>query len=257
MLSRITQPLLPFMKPDLTLVQSPRTEAYFTARGFPTRFCALSGIDIQRFQPVFSAQKARFRARYGIPSDAYVVLHVGHLKAARNLTSLTQLQTLDHVYVVIVGSRSTGIESPVYTELTASGCHVITEYLADIHEVYALADCYVFPVVEQGCIELPLSVLEAMACNLPVIATRFGGLERVFPEGHGLMFVRDFTTLPRLVAHLQQSSDPINTRAYAQAYSWPHIAQNLITIYQQMLHRPPSLLDYPGQPLKPSVVRCL
>ena len=64
----------------------------------------------------------------------------------------------------------------------------------NIEEVYALSDCYVFPTPPMNkinSIEIPLSVLEAMACNLSVITTKFGALPKVFEEGDGLIFVDD------------------------------------------------------------------
>jgi len=68
------------------------------------------------------------------------------------------------------------------------GFRIIDEYVPNIEEIYNLADCYVFPTFKRhNCIDMPLSVMEAMACNIPVISTKFGGLPKIFKEGNGLI----------------------------------------------------------------------
>lgn len=52
-------------------------------------------------------------------------------------------------------------------------------YRADIPKVLRCLDCFVFPSLREG---LPLSLLEAMASQTPVIATAVGGVPEVFPE---------------------------------------------------------------------------
>jgi len=57
-------------------------------------------------------------------------------------------------------------------------------YIKKIEEIYQLSDCYIFPITfEGGGISILLSVLEAMACNLPVVTTKFGGLPAIFKGG--------------------------------------------------------------------------
>ncbi len=70
-------------------------------------------------------------------------------------------------------------------ELRRAGVLLITHYLPEIVELYQAADAYVFPVppnpADPSAIDLPLSVLEAAACNLPILATRFGALPDLGP----------------------------------------------------------------------------
>ena len=50
---------------------------------------------------------------------------------------------------------------------------------ADVPRVLRCLDCFVFPSLREG---LPLSLLEAMTSQLPVIATAVGGVPEVFPD---------------------------------------------------------------------------
>jgi glycosyltransferase involved in cell wall biosynthesis len=79
--------------------------------------------------------------------------------------------------------------------------------------------------------------MEAMACNLPVVSTRFGALPRVFPEGGGLFFVDKPEDIPRYVEELGSSSVEIKTREKVLPYSWESIVDRLERIYEGLLSR--------------------
>ena len=70
-----------------------------------------------------------------------------------------------------------------------------------------MSDCYVFPTVhKKACIETPLSVLEAMACNLPIVSTRFGALPTIFNEGSGLFFTENVEHIPQILLDVKNSN---------------------------------------------------
>jgi glycosyltransferase involved in cell wall biosynthesis len=148
-----------------------------------------TGIDTNRFQP--AANKAALRAKYGVPENRTILLHVGHIKLSRNLELLIDLnRRLDNCQVVIVGSTATVQERLVQKMCTDAGVIVFNENIDDIHELYGLSDIYCFPVKnDNGAMETPLSVLEAMSVDLPVITTRFGQLTELFSEDNAFLFI--------------------------------------------------------------------
>jgi glycosyltransferase involved in cell wall biosynthesis len=87
-----------------------------------------------------------------------------------------------------------------------------TQQLADVsfvglvertakYEVFERADAYLFPSYSEG---LPLSVLEAMACGLPIVTSAVGGLRDFFQDGR-MGFItesRDPTILASLLSRL-------------------------------------------------------
>jgi glycosyltransferase involved in cell wall biosynthesis len=117
---------------------------------------------------------------------------------------------------------------------------VITDYVEHIEELYALSDCYVFPTNPKDrtkSIEGPLSVLEAMSCNLPVITTRFGALPRMFGESHdGLFFVDGDEDIPEIIDLLKTNRIKIKTREAVSSYSWERIGSRLNDIYIELIN---------------------
>ncbi|MGB9880592.1 MAG: glycosyltransferase, partial [Anaerolineae bacterium] len=79
---------------------------------------------------------------------------------------------------------------------------------------------------DTAAIEMPLSVLEAMSCNLSVITTPFGGLPDFFSEGKGLLYWNGETPLAdKINAAL---SMPCATRELVEPYTWAATAQALV-----------------------------
>ena len=174
------------------------------------------------------------RAKYGLDEGKFIILHVGSIKKKRDIQVLPGLQGGES-QVLIVGSESIKTEQKLYRELSEKGCLVWRTYFDHIEEIYALADCYIFPIIRKtACIELPLSVMEAMSCNLPVISTRFGALTRIFDEGDGLFFVDSEEVLGQKLNEVKHKTLEVKTREKVLLYSWDEVVARLEEIYQAL-----------------------
>lgn len=233
--SSIFKLLIPLFKPTLILVQSGQSEKMFTELGCSTRFMP-SGVDTEKFIRVSHTTKKELRQKYDIDERKFVILHIGSIKKWRNVGLLKKLQKGNN-QVLIIGSISTGRDNGLCQELQKEGCLVWTGYAENIEEVYALSDCYVFPTMADkiGSIEMPLSVLEAMSCNLPVISTRFGALANVFEECDGLIFAKNADDFCQGIERIKDGNIEIETRKQVLAYSWENVAKRLEEIYEQTL----------------------
>lgn len=236
-----TKPVLPklryfkmistFLKPDLVIVQSKKSEGFFTAVKYKTKFVP-NGVDIERFVPVSKQKKYELRKKYGLNDEDFILLHIGPVKNGRNQKSLLHIQDSKILLIVSLTNPS---EKTAYEELLKTDAIVWKEYFPHIEEVYSLADVYVFPVFEElNSIEIPLSVLEAMSCNLPVITTPYGALERVLPEGDGLIFIDKPEQIQESISMVRRDGYVINTRKKVESLSWRNITREFSNIYDEV-----------------------
>ena len=148
-----------------------------------------TGVDTQKFHPVSREIVKELKQKYGLNPERPVVLHVGHLNQGRNVGVFTHLD--EQYQGVLVVSTLTKNEQDAALKQQLLSCNnvkLIEDYLPDIQEIYQLADVYLFPVEEYGkCIDVPLSCLEAAACNKPVVATPYGELKE-FRYQQGFVF---------------------------------------------------------------------
>jgi glycosyltransferase involved in cell wall biosynthesis len=218
-----------YLKPDIILVQDSTSKSLFESINYTTHIL-YNGVDISKFSPVSPSEKTKLRIKYGIDVNKFVLLHVGHLSRVRNLQVFEGLQNEDQ-QVVIVGSTYLGEDENLYKSLMDKGCIVFKGYCENVNELYALSDCYVFPVETRNSIFMPLSVLEAMSCNLPVVSTKFEGLTSAFNEGEGLIFEDNVQLYSTIISNLKNKANNINTRKKVLKYSWENIAKELVICY--------------------------
>lgn len=224
---RLTRLAARLVRPDLCVVQATATLAQ--ARGLGWRVMRLSpGVDTETFRPAASATRRRLRDAHELPADAFILLHVGHLNRGRGVADLAALADL--AYPVLAASTSTPQDAGLAAELTAAGVRLITHFVPDVAELYQAADVYLFPTPPAshaaGSIDVPLSVLEALACDLPLLATRFGALPELWPAEPGVLFYDDDAALRAGLARLRGVRP--STRALAEPFGWPAAAETIL-----------------------------
>lgn len=219
-LGTISYKLIPYLKPDLVIAISQKYKKEFEMLECYTQYINI-GVDTEKFSPVSSEEKEKLRLKYGIDKQKFVVSHVGSIKKDRNVAILADLNN-DKVQVVFVASITPGIENETLHFLHSKGCKIIAEYIPNIQEIYNFSDCYIFPTLSENklnAIEIPLSVLESMACNLPVITTKFGGLSDMFNGTNGLFFVESDREIKEKLDFIMTSAIKVKTRDEVLKYS--------------------------------------
>lgn len=236
-----TQPRLPtikyfklvsmFLKPDIILVQSQKSESFFKQLNYTTKFIP-NGVDLERFVPADAELKSRLRQKYGFDESDFIILHVGPIKRGRNQYSLIKIPNVKVLLIVSVTNPS---EDDILQELKNKNVVIWKKYVKDIQEIYELSDVYVWPSIQEfHGIEIPLSVLEAMSCNLPVISTRYGALERIFQEGNGLFFIDNQENISDIISKIKNTNIKIETRKKTESLSWKNIAEKISNVYDDL-----------------------
>lgn len=244
--SKYSRWAIPLLKPDLILTQSSQFESFFKERSCRVEFLP-NGVDCKKFAPVSETEKAHLRTEFGLPKDKKIILHVGHIKENRKLEVFKKIQGIDNVQVVIVGGTAQKSNDALKTDLQESGIRICHEYYEDISKFYKIADLYVFPIKDTGntlpdtynqvgAIDLPLSVFEAMACNLPVITTTFGALQRLFQPGDGLHYAEDEADIIGQVKSFS-FKNVCNTREKVLPYDWEKIVVRIESEYQDVIRK--------------------
>src|SRR3989441_4959570 len=135
------------------------------------------GVDRAFFSEAPGA-RARGRADWRIPDDAFVVLHVGSTVERKNvplvMQTVARLRNEADTYLLQVGGRFTGDQEQLIERL-ALRRFVRTAQFADettLRRAYRAADVLLFPSLYEG---FGYPVIEAFASGLPVVTS--GGPE--------------------------------------------------------------------------------
>ncbi|MFA5309035.1 MAG: glycosyltransferase family 4 protein [Dehalococcoidales bacterium] len=220
--------LIRLFSPDTVFVQNEQAMQRLASLGCNTRLLP-SGVDLKKFVPASAARKAELRAKYGLDPKAYTILHVGHLTQGRNVELMIRARQEHNAQVILVSSGLRHEDrDKLNRELKENGVIVMDRYIPEIEEMYQLSDCYLFPVFSnRACIGVPLSVLEAMACNIPVVSVKYGTLPKMFEAGNGLVFADSPDELMAGLARVRNLEN-CRTREKVIPYSWQAIARFIL-----------------------------
>lgn len=171
------------------------------------------GIDVNAISDA-KVNRSKKRSSLGIPDDATVVLSVGELNDNKNHSVvLNALGTIDHedIYYVICGIGDKKAELlNLAKRNNLDGRLKLLGYRTDVTEIMKAADIFVFPSFREG---LPVSLMEAMAAGLPIIASKTRGNTDLIEDGvNGYLFKPDDSaTLAKKLESLISSTSELKT----------------------------------------------
>lgn len=158
--------------------------------------CIPNGLEIERFARAIN--KEEVRAELGLAIDHMVIGNVANFRTVKNHLCLIKafnvvIKRLPNVRLVIVGTGFPGDSENSEAEcrrlIKSYGLEnkvILTGYIENIPRILSGFDIFCLPSYSEG---LPVSVLEAMAAKLPVVASNVRGIkEVVFHKQTGLLF---------------------------------------------------------------------
>ena len=164
---------------------------HMVAEGFPARRVQVvyNGID-PGHRPTSIGRHAA-RETLGVPRDAFVTGTVGRLDPVKNLTAMLRAHALlienhpDTRAVIVGDGPERGALEALAAELGIADSVLFTGYRSDVRALMAAFDVYLNTSTYEG---VSLTILEAMAASLPVIASPVGGNpEVVIDQETGLL----------------------------------------------------------------------
>ena len=168
---------------------------------------------------VFCSRKQKeenIRRKYSINNQKRIIVFVGRLCREKGIEELLKAvkKIEKDIVLIVVGSNfyKSGIISPYEDRLRriSSGMNdrvIFTGYVdySQIPQYYAAADVVVLPSMWEE--PAGMTVLEAMACEKPVITTYSGGIPEYVGSGNCILLKRNENIIDALVASISEILD--------------------------------------------------
>ncbi len=160
----------------------------YTARQIAERYhrdvqVISNGVDAQRFAP--GQRNAAIRARLGAPVNAPIIMSVGRLIGWKGLRIIIEAITqIPEVHYVVIGEGDERVRLEERARLLNVQARV--HFLGgvdhnDLPPLLREADVFVQPSIGEEA--FGITVIEAMACGLAVVASRNGGMVEIINHG--------------------------------------------------------------------------
>jgi glycosyltransferase involved in cell wall biosynthesis len=162
------------------------------------------GIDLSVFKPI---DKKLCRKQFGLPPDAFVIVTGGASLRDTNknvpwlFEQLSLLPELEKVIVLAFGEGAV----PVPDSLKVRFAGGIRDR-GKLARLFAAADIFVTASLMET---YGLTIVEAMACGIPVVAFQVGGIPEAAPDGQGAILcgLRDGAALVRAISSLRKAPE--------------------------------------------------
>lgn len=206
------------------------------------RFFIPNGVDTARYVPASEEYKQKLRAELSLPLQATIVVYAGRLVPEKRVDHLLKMwdsirAKFFDAYLLILGD---GAEESRLREMSISGVQFAGR-VNDAASYFQAADIFVLPSSTEG---LSNSMLEAMSCALPVLATKVGGAPDVIEHNvHGYMIPPDDTAALQKGLETLLADKSLRLRLAAAArkrtlsdFSLDSVAERLSTLYRRLLN---------------------
>jgi alpha-maltose-1-phosphate synthase len=207
---------------------------------------APNGVDPFFLEPSTKVQEHDVLEKFNISLDAPLILFIGNHTVNKGLATVMEIASkLSTPATFIIGGKLLTPDEPQQWQEKFPSNKLVniifTDYLTTIEQraLYRLSDLLLFPSLADT---LPLTIVEAMASELVVIAYNVGGISYQLQDGCGILVTSgDFTGFLKAVEQL--ISDP-NMRSQIakkakirqeEIFSWDKTSELTIDIYKQAL----------------------
>ncbi len=205
----------------------------------PTRVI-YHGADLKTFSPETRQQwRAATRAHLGLSEEQTVFLYVGDLrKGARR--AIAALARVPRAGLLFVSRSPTGPYRQLAEQTGQAGRIQFLGPSNQVERFYAAADALLHPTPYDA---FGMVVSEAMACGLPVIASREAGAAELIRDGVNGLLLNDLSSEQELSEHMRTLSENPRlaaelgaaARSIMEQYSWDLVAAETMQLYRQVL----------------------
>jgi glycosyltransferase involved in cell wall biosynthesis len=153
-----------------------------------------NGIEDKKMEIDKNISRKKISKELGISNEKFILISVGRLTKQKGYPYMIDAmqilkQNFDLIWIILgEGEERTNLEKEIQAKNLQKHIFLLGN-VENVEEYLNASDIFVMPSLWEG---LPLSLLEAMAASLPVIATRVGGIPEVITDG-----INGFLVAPR------------------------------------------------------------
>jgi D-inositol-3-phosphate glycosyltransferase len=216
-----------------------------------------AGVDTQRFRPIPSEIAKK---QIGLPEERKLILFVGRIEPLKGIETLFRAIAIlaketpcfcDNIGVSIIGGEGESTDATRSAEeerlrnlREELGLEKLVTFLGSKDQdtlPYYYSAAYVV-AVPSYYESFGMVAVEAMACGVPVIASKAGGLMYTIQDGlTGLLFPANSpSALAEKLCMLLDEPETrdamgANARRWAERFSWANIADQIVSLYGEVL----------------------
>lgn len=222
-------------KADAFSAISTEIASEWTSGGIPSNKIHLipNGVDTTIFSPLEPGQKLLLREQLELPREAFVAIYTGRLVSYKGLPLLLRVwdefrKKDQNLLLILAGTGGLDIhncehELREYVKANEMKSSVrFTGAVQNVAQYLQAADLFVFPTENDA---FPSSVVEAMACGLPVITTPVGAIKTIITHEENGLLIQPGNNEQLLDALLRLKSDG-ELAAHLRHNAWKSV-QNL------------------------------
>ena len=219
-----------------------------------------NGVDTRQFRPATAEERAALRGQLGLPAGP-IVTYTGRLVSYKGLGVLvdawrvlaTERPTGTLVLVGEGGGDMHDCEANLRETVARLGLEDRVRFagaIPNVEDYLRAADIFAFPTEQEA---FGLSLVEAMACGLPAVTTRVGGLADYVRDGENAAVIaprdteglanaiRDLVDSPALAARLGTAARATAVRQFSEqavAAAYEGLMRELIDRHRRVARSP-------------------
>ena len=217
------------------------------------------GFDLEKFINNKEIKRKKFRTLYMVDDDTIVISIIGRLAAIKNhqlfINAIADVKnkTTKQIRAFIVGDgelKNKLQEQAKSKNLSYSNIEtvdynvdiVFTSWIKDADFVFAGSDIAVLTSLNEGT---PVSLIEAQAADVPIVATRIGGIEDIVIENKTALLcennnLTDFSEkLLQLIENDEQRNEmkQYGKNFVKNKFSYERLVKDMQTLYKTLLSK--------------------
>lgn len=205
------------------------------------------GVESTTFEPgLRDSYRKEVRDACKIGDDVFVILFVGSEFKRKGLRFLIEGMALlvhelkgeKEMRCLVVGG---GDSAEYRSQAMALGIHDVVTFPGlspEVEKYFAASDVFVLPSRNEPS---SLAVLEAMACELPVIIAQESGIAELVKDGYDALLLRDPTSAKEIKEKILLVMNPdkrrnlgMNGRITVRQHSWERACDQMLRVYESM-----------------------